>query len=218
MPPHRPQSIGEEIANAVSHGAGLLASLIALPLLIVAAARRYDGWQALSWGVYGTTLALLYMASTVYHAVPPNSRAKRIWQVIDHGAIYLLIAGTYTPFMLGALRGPLGWTLLVTVWALAFAGIAFKAVGLGFRFPRVSVGVYLLMGWLIVVALRPLATAVGPHGLAWLIAGGLCYTGGVLFYTRDHLRYRHFVWHLFVLGGSACHLVAVAGYSGGVAR
>lgn len=214
----RAQSFGEEIANAVSHGAGLAASLVALPFLVVTAFRRqHDAWQVVAWTVYGLTLALLYAASTIYHALPAAmARAKRLWRTLDHGAIYLLIAGTYTPFALGALRGRMGWTLLTTIWSLAVAGIAFKAGGLGFRWPRLSTVLYLAMGWLAVVALRPLATAIGPGGLAWLFGGGVCYTAGVIFYSRDHrIRYGHFVWHLFVLGGSACHLVAVAGYAAG---
>lgn len=214
----RAQSFGEEIANAVSHGAGLAASLVALPFLVITAFRRqHDAWQVVAWTVYGLTLALLYAASTIYHALPAAmARAKRLWRTLDHGAIYLLIAGTYTPFALGALRGRMGWTLLTTIWSLAVAGIAFKAGGLGFRWPRLSTVLYLAMGWLAVVALRPLATAIGPGGLAWLFGGGVCYTAGVIFYSRDHrIRYGHFVWHLFVLGGSACHLVAVAGYAAG---
>ena len=217
----RPQSFGEEIANAVSHGAGLAASLVALPFLVITALRRqHDAWQVVAWTVYGLTLALLYAASTIYHALPAAmERAKRLWRTLDHGAIYLLIAGTYTPFALGALRGRMGWTLLATIWSLAVAGIAFKAGGLGFRWPRLSTVLYLVMGWLAVVALRPLAAAVGPSGLAWLFGGGVFYTAGVIFYARDYrIRYGHFVWHLFVLGGSACHLVAVAGYAAGVAR
>jgi hemolysin III len=209
----RPQTLGEEIANAVSHGTGLLVSLAAIPLLVVAAARRHDDLQIVGVVVYGVTLALLYGASTLYHAMPASSRAKGIFRLLDHGAIYLLIAGTYTPFALGALRGPWGWSLLVAIWTLAAAGVVLK-IGVGFRYERLSTAVYLLMGWLVLVALRPLAAAVGTAGLAWLLAGGISYTAGVLFYARPRLRYGHFVWHLFVLGGSACHLVAVAGYAG----
>ena len=211
----RAQSLGEEIANSVSHGAGFLASVAALPLLVMADARRHDVWQVVAGAVYASTLILLYGASTLYHAVPARSHAKPVLRVVDHGAIYLLIAGTYTPFALGALRGPWGWSLLGTIWALALTGIALKA-GLGFRYPRLSTAVYLIMGWLVVIAVRPLAAAVGPAGLAWLLAGGICYTVGVLFYTRPRMRYAHLVWHLFVLGGSACHLVAVAGYASGL--
>ena len=212
--PTRAQSMGEEIANAISHGAGVLMGLVAMPLLIVAAARRDDSRQIVAGAIYATTLVLLYSASTMYHALPSHFPAKRLFRALDHGAIYLLIAGTYTPFALGALRGPWGWSLLAIIWTLAAGGILLKA-GLGFRYPRLSTAVYLLMGWLIVVALLPLYRALGPIGLAWLGAGGLSYTVGVHFYVRDHLRYHHFVWHLFVLAGSAFHLVAVARYANG---
>jgi hemolysin III len=210
----REQTLGEEIANAVSHGAGLVMGLVALPLLVLTAVRRQDEWQIAAGAIYATTLVLLYTASTIYHALPARSTAKRVFRVLDHGAIYLLIAGTYTPFALGALRGPWGWSLLGTIWGLAAAGIALKA-GVGFRYPRLSTTVYLLMGWIAVVALHPLYLAVGWAGLAWLLVGGLSYSAGVYFFTRDRLPFRHFVWHLFVLGGSACHLVAVLLYAGG---
>jgi hemolysin III len=213
----RAQTLREEIANAVSHGAGLVMGIVALPLLVMAAARRNDGWQIVASAIYATTLVLLYGASTLYHAIPARSRAKRVLRALDHGAIYLLIAGTYTPFALGALRGAWGWTLLAIIWGLAAAGIALKA-GVGYRYPRLSTAVYLLMGWIAVVALHPLYMALGPVGLGWLLAGGASYSLGVFFFANDGLRYRHFVWHLFVLAGSACHLVAVAGYAHGIAR
>jgi hemolysin III len=211
----RAQTTGEEIANAISHGAGLMMGLAALPLLVVAAVRRDDPWQVVAGSIYATTLVLLYSASTVYHALPSRFPAKRLFRALDHGAIYLLIAGTYTPFALGALRGPWGWSMLGVIWALAAVGIVLK-MGLGFRYPRLSTAIYLGMGWLIVVAARPLAMAVGRAGMAWIAVGGASYTVGVYFYSRDHLRYRHFVWHLFVLAGSACHLVAVAKYANGM--
>lgn len=215
--PYHEQSTREEIANAVSHGAGVAMGLVALPLLVIAAVRRDDVWQIVAGAVYATTLVLLYSASTVYHALPSRFPAKRLFRGLDHGAIYLLIAGTYTPFALGALRGAWGWSILAVIWSLAVGGIVLK-MGLGFRYPRLSTALYLLMGWLIVVVLRPLYRAVGPAGMAWIGAGGLSYTVGVYFYVRDHRRYHHFVWHLFVLAGSACHLVAVARYANGVPR
>lgn len=210
----RQQTRGEEIANAISHGAGFVMGLAALPLLIVSAVRRDDPWQLVAGAIYATTLVLLYSASTLYHALPSHFPAKRVFRGLDHGAIYLLIAGTYTPFALGALRGPWGWSILGVIWGLAVGGIVLK-MGLGFRYPRLSTAIYLLMGWLILVAVRPLWLALGPVGMAWIAAGGLSYTVGVFFYSRDHLRYHHFVWHLFVLAGSACHLVAVARYANG---
>jgi hemolysin III len=191
--------------------------IAAFPLLLIPAARRGDGWEVVAGAIYATTLVLLYSASTIYHSLPSRMPAKRWFRGLDHGAIYLLIAGTYTPFALGALRGPWGWSLLAIIWALAAAGIVLK-MGLGFRYPRLSTTVYLIMGWLIIVAVRPLYRAIGSSGMAWVAAGGASYTIGVYFYARDHLRFRHFVWHLFVLAGSACHLVAVARYANGVAR
>ncbi len=208
--PHRAQTRGEEIANSISHGTGFLAALIALPVLVVGAVQH--GTAALvGAGTFAATMALLYLTSTLYHALAPN-RAKRVFQILDHGAIYLLIAGTYTPFTLGALRGPWGWTLFGLIWALAGAGIALKAVG-GVRHPRLSTGLYLAMGWLILVAAQPLWRAVPGWGLFWLAAGGVAYTAGVGFYAARHMRYAHFVWHLFVLAGSACHFIAVLRYS-----
>lgn len=209
---HRPQSIGEEIANSVTHGVALLASLAALPVLMLAASGHRDPWQLMGGVVFGVTLVLLYAASTLYHAIPVSG-AKRVLRVLDHGAIYLLIAGTYTPFTVGPLRGPIGWTLMLTIWAIALFGIAAKCV-YRFRFPRLSTALYVGMGWLIVLALRPLMAHVSPAGLAWLLAGGVCYTGGVAFYVADgRIRYGHAVWHGFVVAGSACHFCAVLWYA-----
>jgi hemolysin III len=202
----RPQSLGEEIANSVSHGVGLVAALAALPILLVGAS-RHGPTAVVAAGVFGATMALLYLTSTLYHALGPG-RAKRVLRVLDHGAIYLLIAGTYTPFTLGALRGPWGWTLFGLVWGLAGVGIVLKVMG-EFRFPRLSTAMYLGMGWLVVVAAEPLWQRVPAWGLFWLAAGGIAYTVGVGFYAAGRLRYGHFVWHLFVLAGSVCHFVAV---------
>lgn len=207
MSRHRPLSREEEIANSITHGVGLLASLIAFPVLVASALTRGDALLVLGCTIFAVTLVALYGASTVYHALRP-SRAKQILRVVDHVAIYLLIAGTYTPFALGVLRGAWGWTLFAIVWGLAGLGIVFKTVA-GFRFPRLSTVLYLGMGWLAVVALKPLASALPGAGLIWLLAGGLLYTGGVIFYARDYKRYHHTVWHLFVLGGSGCHFLAI---------
>lgn len=204
---HRPQSRSEELANAVTHGSGLVASLIGLPLLVWIASTRGDPLQIVACAVFATTLVLLYAASTLYHALP-TSRAKGIFRVVDHGAIYLLIAGSYTPFTLGVLRGAWGWTLFGVIWTSAIVGIGYKTVA-GFRFPRLSTMVYLGMGWVAVVAIGPLSRALSREGLAWLIAGGLCYTAGVIFFVRDQQPYRHATWHLFVVAGSFCHYVAV---------
>jgi hemolysin III len=204
-------TLGEEIANSVTHGVALLASLAALPILVAVAVGHRDPWQVAGGAIFGTTLIMLYGASTLYHALP-DSRAKRVFRVLDHSAIYLLIAGTYTPFALGALRGAWGWGLLGAVWTLAVLGITAKAT-LGFRFPRLSTVVYLMMGWLAVIAFRPLSTQVGTTGMTWLIAGGLCYTAGVIFFAWERLRYGHMVWHLFVAAGSVCHFFAVLWYA-----
>lgn len=211
--PERTPPLGEEIANSISHGLGLLASLAALPILVIVARAQRDPWQIIGRAIFGTTLILLYAASTVYHALPPSRKAKQVFRLLDHSAIYLLIAGTYTPFALGALRGAWGWSLLGAVWGLAIIGICAKAT-IGMRFPHVSTAVYLVMGWLAIIAVRPLVAHVGVAGLAWLLAGGIAYTSGVIFFAYDErIRYGHFVWHLFVATGSACHFVAVLLYA-----
>lgn len=204
---------GEELASCLSHGFGLLASLAALPVLAWNAWRGRDFWQLVGGSVFGLTLVLLYAASTGYHLLRAGSRAKQVFRLLDHAAIYLLIAGTYTPFALGALRGPLGWGVLVAVWSLALAGILLK-LRVGFRYEKISTGVYLLMGWLVVLIIRPLVAQVGLVGFGWLLAGGLSYSVGVVFFASKRLRFAHFYWHGFVLVGSACHLVAVLHYSG----
>jgi hemolysin III len=208
----RPQSLGEEIASAVSHGAGFLAALVAGPLLVAAAARRGSPHGVVGAAVFMATILLLYSASTLYHALPRNT-AKRVFRVLDHAAVFLLIAGTYTPFTLGVLRGAWGWTLFGLVWSLAVVGIVLTAVG-GIRYPRLSTAVYLGMGWLIVIAARPLWLRVPTAGLLWLLAGGVAYTVGVAFLAARRMPYSHLVWHLLVLTGTCCHFVAVASYAG----
>lgn len=207
----RRQSLGEEIANSVSHGVGLLAALAAAPVLVLAAVRRGDTAEILGASVFTATMVLLYLASTLYHALPRN-RAKPVFQVLDHGAIYLLIAGTYTPFTLGVLRGTWGWTLFGLVWGLAIAGVVLKAVR-GVRYPILSTCVYLAMGWLVLIAVKPLWLRVPPWGLFWLLAGGIAYTTGVAFFAARRVPYSHFVWHLFVMAGTACHFIAVLWYA-----
>lgn len=211
MAHHRPLTRAEEVANALTHGLGLLGSIVALPVLVVTALAKGDALLVVGYSVFGATMVALYAASTIYHALPP-SRAKQLFRVVDHVAIYLLIAGSYTPFTFGVLRGAWGWTLSGIVWSLAIVGILLKTT-VGFRFPRASTVLYLSMGWLAVVAAKPLAAAVPGAGLAWIIAGGLLYTGGVVFYARDYRPWHHTVWHLFVLGGSACHFMAVWRYA-----
>ena len=211
MSSERRLSLGEEIANAATHGVGLVASILAIPILLGAAAAGGDTGLFVATAIFAATLVLLYATSTLYHALPP-SRAKRICRVLDHSAIYLLIAGTYTPFAVGILRGGWGWGLLGVIWVLAVLGILFKAFG-GLRFPRLSTFLYLGMGWLAVLVLRPLAAALPWTGLAWIVGGGLLYTAGVVFYVWERPRYSHMIWHLFVLGGSVCHFVAVLWYA-----
>lgn len=202
------------IANSVTHGVGLVASLIALPVVVVASTRRDDPLQVAGAAIFGASLVLLYGASTLYHSFPHSSR-HRLLRLIDHSAIYLLIAGSYTPFALGPLRGRWGWSLLAAVWSMAAVGIVLKSTR-GVARPALSTSLYIAMGWLAVVAVRPLITHVGPAGVWWLLAGGLCYTGGVVFYATDkRVRYGHAVWHLFVLAGSTCHFFAVLWHSGG---
>jgi len=206
----RPQSLGEEIANSVSHGVALAAAAVATPFLLVAASKR-GATQILGASIFAGAILLLYLASTLYHAMP-NNRAKRVFRFLDHAAIFLLIAGTYTPFTLGILRGAWGWTLLVVVWGLALSSVVIKALG-GMRHPVVSTGLYLMMGWLVVVAIRPLWLHMPPAGLLWLAAGGIAYTAGTAFFAAPGLRYSHLVFHLLVVAGTTCHFIAVWGYA-----
>jgi len=206
----RLQSPGEEIANSLSHGLGLVAALATTSLLLTQALRRGAAPVIVGVSVFAATMVLLYLASTVYHALPPG-RAKRGMQVLEHCAIFLLIAGTYTPFALGVLRGAWAWTILGVAWGLAAVGIGLKVVA-GLRYPAVSLGLYLGMGWLFVVALGPLSLRLPVAGLLWLLLGGLAYTAGVGFFTAKQVRYAHSVWHMFVLAGTACHCIAVLRY------
>lgn len=205
------QSPAEEIANSISHGLGFLGTLAAAPILIVAAAGRGEAAGVVAASIFAATLVTLYFTSTLYHALPRN-RAKRLFRILDHGAIYLLIAGTYTPFTLGVLKGGWGWTLFGIVWGLAAMGVALKATA-GLRYPLLSTLVYLGMGWLVIVAIYPLWERLPFWGLFWLVAGGLAYTSGIPFFAAKKLRYSHFIWHLFVILGSICHFIAVLRYS-----
>jgi hemolysin III len=210
-PTRRVPSRGEEIANSVSHGVGFIAALVATPFLVVAAGRRGDSAAIVGASMFAGTAAVLYLASTLYHALPKN-KAKRVFRVIDHSAIFLLIAGTYTPFTLGVLRGAWGWTLFGLVWSLAILGIVLKSVA-GIGYPRLSTALYVAMGWLALIAIRPLWIHVPIAGWLWLIAGGVAYTSGIAFYAAERVGYCHFVWHVFVLMGTVCHFFAVLWYS-----
>lgn len=202
------QSRGEELANSISHGIGLVAALVASPYLIVPAVQGEDLGFSVGVCLYSASMVFLYLSSTIYHALAVG-KAKQAFQAIEHAAIFVLIAGTYTPFALGVLRGPWGWAVLAIIWSLALGGVALKA----FRpvsYSFVSTSLYLSMGWLGVIAVVPLAGRVPASGLRWLVAGGLAYTAGVAFFVTDsRLRYGHFIWHLFVMAGTACHFVAV---------
>jgi hemolysin III len=210
-PPHDPkwdQSLGEELANSISHGLGLIAGLIGAPILMFAAWRGGDRFFFIGTVVFSAAMLLVYLGSTLYHAWPRGT-IKSVFQVIDHSAIFLLIAGTYTPFTLGPLRGAWGWSILTLVWGLAIFGVILKSVHGTEKRKKLSMTLYLGMGWLVLIAFRPLLTHVPLPSLAWLVAGGVAYTGGVFFFVSKRSRYTHFVWHLFVLLGTACHFLAV---------
>jgi hemolysin III len=205
--PHPHFTPGEELAHALTHGLGLVASLVGLVLLVIFASMRGDAYQIVSFAVFGLTLLLLYSASTFYHSAKAP-KLKRLLHKLDHAAIFLLIAGTYTPFMLVSLRGPWGWTMLGIVWGLCTAGAVFQLFLAG-RFRVATTVAYIFLGWLVLVAAKPLLATVPAGGLWLLLAGGLCYTVGTIFYLWTRLRYGHAVWHTFVLGGSTCHFLAV---------
>jgi hemolysin III len=203
-------TVGEEIAHAVTHGLGLVLSIAALGTLVVMARVRGDAWHVAGCAVFGLALVLLYAASTLYHSVR-SPRAKQLLRQLDHAAIFLLIAGTYTPFTLVSLRGDWGWTLFAVVWGLALLGVALH-VAVPARARRLSVPLQLLMGWMAVVAFEPLIRSLHTEGLALLLLGGLAYTVGVIFFAWRRLPYNHAVWHVCVLAGSACHFSCVLGY------
>ena len=208
---HSLQTSGEEIANSVSHGLALLLALAGAAVLVVFTAKAGSAWNIVGNTVFVTTMVLLYLASTLYHSLKPT-RVKEFFRLLDHGAVFLLIAGTYTPFTLGVLRGPWGWTMFGLVWTMAIAGISMKAV-LGTKHMWLSVGLYVAMGWLAVIAAKAMFTHIPVPGLIWILAGGLAYTGGLGFFAAHRMRYSHFIWHLFVVAGTTCHFFAVFWYS-----
>jgi hemolysin III len=203
-------TLGEEIANSVTHGIAAALSVAGLTLLVVLSVLYGDVWRVISFSVYGSTLILLYMSSTLYHSFQ-HPRVKRIFRMIDHASIYLLIAGTYTPFLLVSMRGAWGWTLLVVIWGLALLGIGFETLFID-RFRKLSTLAYVLMGWLGVIAAKEMLVTVPPGGLILLAVGGVTYTAGVIFYVWRKLPYHHAIWHLFVIGGSICHYFAILLY------
>lgn len=197
------QSPPEEIANAISHGIGFALAIAGLVILVVFAALQGDPWKVVSFSVYGTSLILLYMASTLYHAFR-SPKLKVFFKRLDHAMIYILIAGTYTPILLVVMRGGWGWSLFGVIWGLAIAGVVFKVLFIG-RFKILSILVYLAMGWMIVIAWKPIVGSMPDGLLTWVAIGGGCYTLGVIFYAWRTFPYHHTVWHLFVLGGSVAH-------------
>jgi hemolysin III len=203
-------TVGEEIGNSVTHGIGIAFSIVALTLMVAEAAVYGDGWAMAGGIVFGISLILLNTGSTLYHAIP-FARARRVFKVIDHSAIYLLIAGSYTPFTLVTMRANGGWWMFALVWVLAVAGISTEAFWT-YRPRWTSAVVYLSMGWLAVLMIGPMRTSLAMPGLWLLVAGGLCYTLGTVFYVYKKVPYFHTVWHLWVLGGSVCHFLAVLLY------
>ena len=206
----RPVHPREEVANSISHGLALVLAIAALPVLILTAAEVGSTRFTIGAAVFGATIIILYLASTLYHSLT-HVRAKQFFRHVDHCAIFLLIAGSYTPFTLGVLRGPWGWTLLTIIWVLAGAGIAMKVIA-GHRHWWLSMVLYLVMGWLAVVATKPILTLVPLPGIMLILAGGIAYSGGLAFFAAHRLRYNHFIWHLFVMAGTVCHYLAVLWY------
>jgi hemolysin III len=202
------QTRGEELANVLTHAIGVAAGAIGGAMLIVLAVLRGTAWDVVGVSVFTGALIALYGASTAYHAAR-HPRVRQQLKVLDHCAIYLLIAGSYTPFMIGQLRGGWGWSLFGVIWGLALVGVVFKLFFTG-RFKLISTGVYVAMGWLVLLAIGPLVSRLAPATLLWLLAGGIAYTAGTPFYHAVRIRYAHAVWHLFVLAGSVCHAIAVA--------
>ncbi len=208
----RSQSRGEELANSISHGIGLAVVLfVAVPVLLTTGWRHPRPGAVIGIAIFALTLVLLYLTSTLYHALRPG-RAKQLFLALDHSAIFLLIAGTYTPFTLGVLRGRWGWTLLILVWSIAIFGIWLKLVGRVHN-TKVYVVLYVIMGWLALIAAKPILERIPLEGVFWILAGGFAYTIGLVFFGLDRIRYNHLLWHLFVLTGSVCHVFAVLWYA-----
>lgn len=204
------QTVLEEIFNSITCGVGLCLSIAALAILVVFASLGGDAWRIVGVSIYGASLVLLFLFSTLYHSIS-SKKAKHFFEILDHCMIYVLIAGTYTPFALVTLRGPWGWSLFGTIWGLAILGILFKIFFIS-RFRALSAIVYLLMGWIVIIALDPLLKNLAPAGVLWLLAGGIIYSVGLIFYVWKKMIFSHTVWHLFVLMGCCCHFFSVLYY------
>ena len=201
----------EEAANTISHGLGLVLAILALPILVIEAKRGGSVQFIVGVCIFGATMVLLYLASTLYHSLT-HEAGKSLCRLFDHTAIFLLIAGTYTPFSLGVLRGPWGWSLLAIIWALAILGITLK-IRVRTRYSRITIVLYVIMGWLAIVAIKPILLLVPVPGILLIFAGGIAYTTGLAFFAAQRLRYNHFIWHLFVIAGTTCHFFAVLWYA-----
>lgn len=204
-------AIREEIANSISHGLGLVLAIVAVPILVLAAVRGGSVPFIVGASVFGGTMILLYLASTLYHSIT-HEATKNMCRLFDHTAIFLLIAGSYTPFSLGALRGAWGWSLLAAIWTLAIVGITLK-IRKRTRHSRITIVLYVIMGWLAIVAVKPMVMLIPVPGLLLILAGGVAYTGGLAFFATERIRYNHFIWHLFVIAGTTCHFFAVLWYA-----
>ncbi len=197
----------EELANSITHGIGIVLSIVGLVVLILQAVERGNAWHIVSYSIFGASLILLYLASTLYHSIP-NPTWKKVLKRFDHSAIFLLIAGTYTPFLLVSLRGAWGWSLFGVIWALTIAGLILK-IGFIARFEKLTLGLYILMGWLVVIAIKPMLSSLALGSLIALLVGGIAYTSGVVFYVWKKLPFNHAIWHGFVMAGSVAHFIAV---------
>ncbi|MEA1972415.1 MAG: hemolysin III family protein [Candidatus Cloacimonadota bacterium] len=204
------QSKGEEIANSITHGIGVVVSIAALVILVVFSSLQGDAWKIVSFSIYGATMITLFLASTLYHSFT-NIYVKKFFRIIDHSSIFLLIAGTYTPLLLLPMRGAWGWSIFGVVWGLTLFGIIFEIFFMG-RFKAVTLSLYIMMGWIIVVAIKPMLNTVPKSLLYYISAGGLFYTFGIIFYVNKKLKYHHSIWHLFVLGGAISHFLGIYFY------
>ncbi len=203
-------TLGEEIANSITHGIGAALSIAALVLLVAFASQHRDAWQIVSFSIYGVSLIALYLSSTLYHAFT-NEKAKHFFRIMDHSCIFLLIAGTYTPPTLIAMRGSWGWTIFTLIWVMAVGGLIFETINIG-KYKFISVSIYMAMGWLAIIAFKPMLATLPPGMFKWFLIGGLFYTSGIIFYIWKKVPYNHAIWHMFVLGGSITHFFAILFY------